>query len=101
MPATAILAPEHDVAARNALLGVLREMGAEEISRNWGVAGSQEVSTLRFTLGGQPLTVEAETYVGLSITGDSEVVEIIAHRVRKIVATNVRNGFIAAARPGG
>ena len=86
MPATAIIASEHDLAATNALLRVLREMGAEEVSRNWGVVGSQEVNTLHFSLGGLPLIVEAETYVGLSITGDSEAVESIADRVRKALS---------------
>jgi len=86
MPATAILASEHDLAATNALQSVLREMGAEQVSRSWGVAGSQEVNTLHFTCGDEPLVVEAETYVGLSITGDSQLVELIAHRVRRVLS---------------
>jgi hypothetical protein len=85
MSITQILGSEHDLAVTNALLKVLRDMGAEEVSRNWGVAGSQEVNTLEFTLKGRPLTVEAETYVGLSVTGDAPTVEIIAARVGEIV----------------
>ncbi len=61
-------------------------MGAEEVSRNWGLVGSQEVNSLHFSLDGQSLIVEAETYVGLSITGDSEAVESIVDRVRKTLS---------------
>lgn len=85
MTTTAILGPEHDSAVTNALLSVLREMGATERSRNWGMAGSQEVNTLNFTVNGHPLAVEAETYVGLSVTGERETVETIAARVRDMM----------------
>jgi hypothetical protein len=60
-------------------------MGAENVSRDWGVVGSQELATLKVTLNGQPLTIEAETYVGLSVTGEAQTVETIAARVDEIV----------------
>jgi len=40
---------------------------------------------VHFYVGGHPLIVEAETYVGLSGTGDDEAVEAIVARVREIV----------------
>ncbi|WP_144037887.1 hypothetical protein [Sphingopyxis sp. KK2] len=92
MTVTALLAPEHDLATTNALLRALHEMGAEEISRNWGVAGSQEISMLRFSLGEQQLIVEAETYIGLSVTGTRETVDAITSRVRDIVG-KAKAGF--------
>jgi hypothetical protein len=92
MTVTARLAPEYDLAATNALLQVLREMGAEEVSRNWSVAGSQEINTLRFSLKGKPLIVEAETYIGLSVTGTRETVDAITSRVRDI-AGKAKAGF--------
>lgn len=85
MATTAILGSEHDLAVTNALLSVLREMGAKERSRDWAVAGSQEVNTLNFTVSGHALAVKAETYVGLSITGQNDTVEAIVVRVRDIV----------------
>jgi hypothetical protein len=48
------------------------------------VVGSQDVSTLEFRLKGQTLIVEAEIYVGLSVTGDALTVEAIAARVGEI-----------------
>lgn len=86
MIATEILGPEHDVAIRDALLAVLREMDAKEGSHRWGVVGSQEIGTAHFTLGEHSLTVEAETYIGLSITGDQATVGAIAVRVRGIMS---------------
>lgn len=85
MTVTAILASEHDLAAGNALIRVLREVGAEEVSRDYAVVGSQEINTLRFTLDGFPLSVETETYVGLSVTGEPEAVETIKSRLRDII----------------
>ena len=82
---TAILASECDLDAGNALIRVLREVGAQEVSRHYAVAGSQEINTLRFTLDGFPLSVETETYVGLSVTGEREAVEKIHSRLRDVI----------------
>ncbi|MDK2768731.1 MAG: hypothetical protein KYX69_13555 [Sphingomonas sp.] len=77
-----VLGAEHDLALTNTLLDVLRELGAEEVFRNWGVAGSQEINTLQYKLDGTPLTVEAETYIGLSLSGDELAIQSIVDRVR-------------------
>jgi len=77
-----VLGAEHDLALTNLLLDVLRELGAEEVSRNWGVAGSQEINTLQYKLDGTPLTVEAETYIGLSLSGEEPVIRSIVDRVQ-------------------
>lgn len=81
MIVTRVLGPEIDPELRAALLGALRGMGAEEVARNWGVAGSQEIETVEFMLDGRPLTVEAETFVGLSVTGEAGAVEEIVARI--------------------
>jgi hypothetical protein len=82
---TAILASEHDLEAVNALMRVLRKVGVQEVARDYAVVGSQEINTLRFTLDGVPLSVEAETYVGLSVTGQAKAVETIRSRLRDII----------------
>lgn len=64
---------------------VLREVGAQEVARDYAVIGSQEINTLRFTLDGLPLSVEAETYVGLSVTGQAKAVETITSRLQDII----------------
>ena len=61
---------------------MLDELGAAVVDTSWGIGGSQEVETIALTLDGKTLTVEAETYIGLSITGEPELVERIAGEVR-------------------
>lgn len=64
---------------------VLRQLGASIVSRNRAVAGSQEIETVVLQLAGQEITIEAETYVGLSITGDEKVINEISERVRQAI----------------
>lgn len=84
MDVTKILGSEHDIDLTNAALQALGEHGADEVSRNWAVAGSQEISRALFSLNGSPLTLEAETYVGLSLTGERSIVDAVSARVAEI-----------------
>jgi hypothetical protein len=72
-----VLRPEYDEGYRKALLDALREAGAEVSEHDWGMAGSQEFETLSVEIKGQRLFVEAETYIGLSLSGPSELVDFI------------------------
>jgi hypothetical protein len=85
MTKTVILGQEHDQNLRDTLMHVLRQLGASLISRNRAVAGSQEIETVLLQLAGQEITIEAETYVGLSITGDEKTVHEILGRVRQAI----------------
>lgn len=85
MTKTVILRQEHDQNLRDTLMHVLRQLGASLISRNRAVAGSQEIETVLLQLAGQEITIEAETYVGLSITGDEKTVHEILGRVRQAI----------------
>ena len=49
-------------------------MGAELEARQWGLGGSQIIETVKVSLGRDGIVVEAETYVGLSISGAPRVV---------------------------
>lgn len=64
---------------------VLRQLGASITSRNRAIAGSQEIETVVLQLAGKEITIEAETYVGLSITGDEKVINEISERVRQAI----------------
>lgn len=77
---------EHDHRLREALMAVLGEMGGITDARTFGVGGSQELETLAVTIGGESVTIEAETYVGLSIRGEKTLVEDIARRVQARMA---------------
>jgi hypothetical protein len=63
--------------------GVLRDMGGHKISNSWGVGGSQEVEVTKWRLGWRTIIVEAETYIGLTITGPDELVRQIADEVAR------------------
>lgn len=62
---------------------VMRQLGASIETRNWSVDGSQEIETVQAQLAGKPITIEAETLIGLSITGDENMINEISERVKQ------------------
>lgn len=78
---TVTLGPEYDEPLRQAVRTALDERHARVIDRSWGVGGSQEVNHLKVLVDGEILIVEAETYIGLSITGPPGLVDDIARAV--------------------
>ncbi len=85
---TIILGPEYDEGTRRALKAVLLRLGATGTKGSWDVGGSQEIEALLVSLDGHSLIVESETYVGLTITGDEDLVD----RVANLVAREIQNG---------
>lgn len=85
MTKTMILGQERDQNLRDTLMEVLRQLGASIVSRNRAVAGSQEIETVVLQLAGKEITIEAETYVGLSITGDEKVINEVSEHVRQAI----------------
>ena len=81
MTKTVVLGTEFDESLRRMLAEVMRELGATALDTSWGLAGSQERATAKLEIRGKVVDVESETYVGLSITGDEDVVDEIAGRV--------------------
>lgn len=73
----AVLGAEHDLALRARLRRVLDAMGAVPAGDAWGVGGSQELARWDFLVEGRPLRVEAETYLGLSLSGAGDIVDRI------------------------
>ena len=66
---------EYNQSLRARLRSTLKSLGATSVISKYGVAGSQEIETLTCNIDGHLLTIEAETYVGLSITGFSAAVD--------------------------
>jgi hypothetical protein len=83
-----VLGDEHDDALRQALLDCLSGLGATIAARQFGLGGSQIIETTKVSLGKDLLVVEAETYVGLSITGESRLVDRVAALVSERTAKN-------------
>jgi hypothetical protein len=73
-----VLGSEYDDALRQALMECLSEMGADVAARQWGLGGSQILETTKVAVGKDVLVVEAETYVGLSISGEARLVDRLA-----------------------
>jgi len=77
------LGSEYDDATFEALRLALASLNATRAGTSWGVGGSQEIGTFEVVVGGSPLTVESETYIGLTITGEEELVDTVTALVRE------------------
>ncbi len=81
-----ILGNEYDVSLFVTLKDVLATQQATLLDKTWGVGGSQEIGTWHVSIGGQILTIEAETYMGLSLFGPADMVSQIASAVAEQAA---------------
>lgn len=70
-----VVGPEHDEQVFARLGQALRSLGYELHSKDEGLAGSQEVKQWAVTGPGGLFTVEAETYVGLTVDGSLSTIE--------------------------
>ena len=60
---------EYDHSAFDRLKRALTSLGYSIVPKLYGVAGSQEVSTYEATNASGVVTVESETYIGLTVAG--------------------------------
>ena len=65
-----IVGPEYDTSLFAKLGRALRTCHYSIDSDTWGLGGSQEISTWTVSGPNGVLVVEAETYIGLRVTGD-------------------------------
>ncbi len=82
-----VLGDEYDEKLRVALKAILKEMSGHSVDRSWGVGGSQELEQLSVAIGNQTLQVESETYIGLTIRGDSTLVDRVVELVKQRLAS--------------
>jgi hypothetical protein len=73
--------PEHDAAVLARLKRALIELGYRPSKEWWGVGGSQEIAHWEFTGDLGQLTVESETYMGVTITGADTVLAQLRARM--------------------
>ncbi len=78
-----VLGSEYDDGLRQAVMDCLSDLGATIDGRQWGLGGSQILETLKLSLGRDVIVVEAETYVGLSVSGSARLVDRVAAIVRE------------------
>jgi hypothetical protein len=83
---TLVLGKEYDTRLWRVLREVLQTLGAIETENSWGIGGSQEIHAFSANIAGRALNIEAETYIGLSLTGPTELVHTVAQMVRDRMA---------------
>ncbi|MCI0564948.1 MAG: hypothetical protein MN733_41305 [Nitrososphaera sp.] len=88
MHKTVILGREYEEAVWQSLRSVLKDLGGVVEDENWGVGGSQELTSADVIVGGQHITVEAETYIGISVSGESELIDQIQAAVVSRLSAN-------------
>lgn len=83
---TIVLGDEYDETLKAALKAVLQKSGAIGLENSWSVGGSQELESVKVKIGNDVITIESETFVGLTVSGPNEIVEALAQRVRAYLA---------------
>lgn len=81
------LGAEHDPALLEALMIALRELGASVSEADRALGGSQERLSIVTNIAGVRLLIESETYIGLTLKGDQQMVKRVAERTRQILAS--------------
>jgi hypothetical protein len=77
-----LIGDDGDERAVSCLHDVLEALGAKHIDEQWGLAGAVEISVDIVEIDGQRLHIEQESYVGLTIRGDRDLVDRIAALVQ-------------------
>ena len=85
---TIVLGEEYDAKLQKVLIEVLQEIGGVKLDNSWGVLGSQEVHTLSIKIGAKTLLIQSETYIGISLTGESTLVQEVSTLVKQRMLLN-------------
>ena len=72
---------EYDKELILVLSKVLQDLNAIKIDENTGLAGSQDLYLFTFDINGDILTIEIETYIGISLIGSKDLIEEIKNRI--------------------
>ncbi len=89
---TVVLGDEDDDRLRDVLKKVLKGLGGKQRGSSLGLGGSQVIEELEVELDGELLHVEAETYMGLSITGLPKLVRRIRDLVNEYLIVETLEG---------
>ena len=76
-----IIGDEYDNKLINLLFIILKEMGDTKINETEALAGSQDYYLASFNINNSIITVEIETYIGITLNGPSELIRIIMDRI--------------------
>lgn len=76
-----LLGSEDDDDLFDRLLVVVKDMGGSIVDTEWVLGGSQELTRYSITLPSGNLEAMAETYIGLTLCGHSDLVRLLASKV--------------------
>ncbi len=68
---------EYDEKVWASLKTAISTLNGKINEKQWGLAGSQEIDFFEVQVEGEKLEVEAETYMGISISGSAELIKKI------------------------
>ena len=74
---------------RDTLMRVLENLGGCSRASSWHIGGSQEVETVEVEIADHMIVIESETFVGISISGNDEIVEKIRDLVERRLSASV------------
>jgi len=77
------LGDEYDDTLRETLRIVLARNGAVMNESSWHIGGSQEIESQNVEIEGAKITIEAETFVGLTISGPKPIIDKLACEVHE------------------
>ena len=80
-----VLGDEFDEKLLSVLKLVLKKNDAVVDGQSWSFGGSQELDASTFILGGEKITIERETYVGLSIYGPKKTIFQLREQVNELM----------------
>ena len=83
-----IVGSEHDHVLFEQLGEALRELGYTLCNEWSGVGGSQDISHWNVLGPNGSLTVESETYIGLSVSGPTELVSAVKQHLSGMLSAN-------------
>jgi hypothetical protein len=81
---TKIIGDEYDEELKARLLRVVRKMGGVPTRSQSGMGGSQEIGEMLVAIEGQEIRIESETYVGLSISGNAQLIDRIVMQLKGV-----------------
>ncbi|MFN3807230.1 hypothetical protein [Asticcacaulis sp.] len=70
------LGNEYDTELALRIRQTLKALKAKRVGAWWGLGGSQEILSATYKIKGQKINFESETYLGVTLTGAQEAVDL-------------------------
>lgn len=77
MKKSIVIGDEYNTELIVSLANAIRVLGGEKIREDSWLGGSQDVVVQEYMIFGELLVVEVETYVGICLSGSSNVVDLV------------------------